>query len=237
MKRILFAAGLIAASAPAYAQDNNKEGPLQPGESRRHETTIYGAPQHMTVQDSPLSPMILKGVKPGSDDDEIWGLSAPPGTSLTADLTAMIPEIAKKERTIKEALAKLARGNSETLLFAQDACRFSNEAGTVYHAAFQKFHDTVTRRAGSGEFRAYPEQRALDIASRRYTRAMRECLIATGAPTEKTEYACSDSTCTQQEPVEQTAEEPVEHRVAVAAENEVPSCSVASKASVCRASP
>jgi len=122
------------------------------------------------------------------------------------------------------------------LQFAQDACRLSNEAGTVYHASFRKFHDAVTRKTGTDEFKAYPEQRALDIASRRYTRAMKGCLIATGALVEKTEYVCEYSVCTQT-PVEQTVKEPVEHTVAVAAENEVPSCSVASKASVCRASP
>jgi hypothetical protein len=227
MKRILFAAGLIAASTAAYADELRYN---------YHETTTSGPAQHLTVQDSPLNPVILKKVKPGSDEDEAWGLSAPPGTSMTTDLTAKIAEIAQKETTVKTALAQLAAGDSEALLFAQDACRFSNEAGTVYHAAFRKFHDAVTRRAGTGEFRAYPEQRALDIASRRYTRAMKECLIATGALTEKTEYVCSYSICTQTT-VEQTVEEPVEHTVAVAAENEVPSCSVASKASVCRASP
>jgi hypothetical protein len=227
MKRILFAAGLIAASTAAYADELRYN---------YHETTTSGPAQHLTVQDSPLNPVILTKVKPGSDEDEAWGLAAPPGTPVITDLTAKIREIAQKEVKIKTTLAQLATGNSETLLFARDACRFSNEAGTVYHAAFQKFHATVTRRAGTGEFRAYPEQRALDIASRRYTRAMKECLIAAGALVEKTEYVCEASICTQT-PVEQTVEEPVEHSVAVAAENEVPSCSVASKASVCRASP
>ena len=141
------------------------------------------------MQDSPLSPVILKKVKPGSDEHEILGLSAPPGTSMAADLTVnKSPEgCGKKEQTIKEALAQLAAGDSEALLFAQDACQLSKEAGTVYHAAFRKFHDTVTRIAGTGEFRAYPEQGALDMASRRYTKAMTGCLVATGALVEKTE--------------------------------------------------
>ena len=151
MKRILFAAGLIAASAPAYATG---APPLQPEETR--ETLTVGAPEHMTVQDNPLSPKILKNVKPGSDDDEIWGLSAPPGTSLGTDLTAKICEIAQKEQEIKQkekiinaALTQPStEGEKDALQFAGDTCRLSDEAGSAYHIAFRKFHATVMRGTG-----------------------------------------------------------------------------------------